>query len=86
MHSDPRRSPGYQALADDWRQQIQTGVLRAGDRLPTFAELHRRYGVARGTVDKAHSLLDAEGLIERCQGSGIFVAGRQCGAVNRLVE
>ena len=69
-----RRGPGYRKLAEDLREQIRSGVLRVGERLPTFAELHDRYGVARATVDKSYSLLNAEGLIDRRPGSGVYVS------------
>ncbi len=49
----------------------------AGDtyRLPTEAALCQKYGVSRQTVRKALSVLEAEHLIEKRQGSGSYATG-----------
>ena len=44
-------------------------------RLPTEAVLCRKYGVSRQTVRKALSVLEAEHLIEKRQGSGSYATG-----------
>lgn len=44
-------------------------------RLPTEAALCQTYGVSRQTVRKALSVLEAEHLIEKRQGSGSFATG-----------
>lgn len=61
-------------LADCIRDQIETGHLEPGDRLPTFAAIRERYGAATNTVDRAYSQLEDAGLIERKAGSGVYVA------------
>lgn len=47
---------------------------RPGTRLPSERELAARFGVARMTVRHAMDTLVAEGLAERRQGSGTYVA------------
>ena len=75
--------PKYLRLVEQLRQQIESGALRPGDRLPSYAELRTRYGMTQPTVDRAHALLEQENLIERIQGRGTFVAEqRQTGASN----
>lgn len=56
------------------RQQIHGGQWRAGDRLPSEAELMHAHSVSRITVRLALGDLAAEGLIARAQGKGSFVA------------
>ncbi|KZS00566.1 Uncharacterized protein APZ42_003094, partial [Daphnia magna] len=46
----------------------------AGDLLPSEAELVQTFGVSRMTVNRALRELHQEGLIERVQGVGTFVA------------
>lgn len=48
--------------------------LSVGDRLPSVPELGKHFGVARSTIEAAVGELQAEGLIQRRQGSGTFVA------------
>lgn len=56
-----RRSP--QEIADILRERIRTGDLKAGDRLPTQAELADEFGVERGAVRQALRALQESGLL-----------------------
>ena len=60
--------PKYRQIADDLRQQIKSGALRVGDRLPTEPQLQEHYGASRNTARDATALLVNEGLIERVPG------------------
>ncbi|GGW14613.1 GntR family transcriptional regulator [Streptomyces capoamus] len=52
-----------QQIADVLRRRIRTGDLRAGERLPTQAELAEEFGVERGTVRQALRELQEDGLL-----------------------
>ncbi|THC44060.1 winged helix-turn-helix domain-containing protein [Streptomyces sp. A1499] len=52
-----------QDIAGTLRERIRAGELRAGDRLPTQAELAEEFGVERGTVRQAMKKLQSEGLL-----------------------
>ncbi|MFD7405262.1 GntR family transcriptional regulator [Streptomyces sp. NPDC059866] len=52
-----------QEIADTLRERIRTGDLKAGDRLPTQAELAEEFGVERGTVRQALRSLQEDGLL-----------------------
>ncbi|MGW2642717.1 GntR family transcriptional regulator [Streptomyces sp. NPDC001348] len=52
-----------QEIADTLRERIRVGDLRAGDRLPTQAELAEEFGVERGTVRQALRALQDDGLL-----------------------
>ncbi len=71
---DPR--PPYQQVAAALRAAILTRKVAPGERLPSQAELSKRYGVARMTVQQALRILKDEGLIASRQGSGMFVRER----------
>lgn len=66
--------PKYWRLAEHLRGQLAGGELKPGQRLPSFVDMHALYGASRGTVEKAYSILEQEGLIERRNGTGIFAA------------
>ncbi|MFJ3671951.1 GntR family transcriptional regulator [Streptomyces sp. NPDC090106] len=52
-----------QEIADILRDRIRNGDLKAGDRLPTQAELAEEFGVERGTVRQALRALQEDGLL-----------------------
>lgn len=63
----------YQYVADQIRQEIEAGVYHYGKKMPTISDLSSLYQVSHMTVKKAIDLLTNEGLIDRRQGSGIYV-------------
>jgi GntR family histidine utilization transcriptional repressor len=65
--------PLHQQIRDDIEQQIRSGALKPGDRIPFEHELMAQYGVSRMTVNKALTPLDEAGLIERRKRAGSFV-------------
>jgi DNA-binding GntR family transcriptional regulator len=65
--------PRYLQVAEELRQSIQDGSLRAEGRFPTEAVLCKRYNVSRFTVREALRRLEADGLISRRRGSGTRV-------------
>ncbi|MDQ0909575.1 DNA-binding Lrp family transcriptional regulator [Streptomyces canus] len=61
VNGSRRLSP--QEIADTLRERIRMGDLRAGDRLPTQAELAEEFGVERGAVRQALRALQEDGLL-----------------------
>ncbi len=53
---------------------LETGVWKAGDKLPTEAELSRQLGVSEGTVRQAILALVKESRLTRRSGKGTFVS------------
>lgn len=67
--------PDYKRVAQVVRDQIMTGELRGGDRLPSNREMAGQFGVCRDTVTRALRLLKREGLVVAGKGwEGSFVA------------
>jgi DNA-binding Lrp family transcriptional regulator len=60
---DGSRRLSPQEIADILRERIRVGDLKAGDRLPTQAELAEEFGVERGTVRQALRALQEDGLL-----------------------
>jgi GntR family transcriptional regulator len=71
-----RRSPMplYFQLARLLTGEINYGRWRAGDRLPSEAQICDTYRVSRATVRQALLRLENEGLIQRLKGRGTFIA------------
>lgn len=64
----------YATVKAALRERIAQGGWQAGTRLPSERELVQEFGCARMTVHRALRELEEEGLIERRQGSGSYVA------------
>ena len=67
--------PAYRQVMDQVRYYAASGVLKAGDQLPSIRELSRAIGVNPATIVKAYTELEHEGAIEVKQGKGAFLAG-----------
>lgn len=63
----------YERLAQRLRGQIQRGVLRAGERLPSLRRLGRDQRISLATAIEAYLQLEREGLIEARPRSGYYV-------------
>ncbi|MCC6588688.1 MAG: PLP-dependent aminotransferase family protein [Bryobacterales bacterium] len=65
--------PLYRQLYEQLRDQIRSGVIADGDRLPATRELAGLLNLNRTTVAAAYELLETEGLIKGHVGRGSFV-------------
>jgi GntR family transcriptional regulator len=72
----PRRLSGRSPKGEQLRSILEDliATLRPGDSLPSERELAERYDLARMTVRAEVTRLAAEGVVERVQGRGTFVA------------
>ena len=70
----PARVLPYVTVKAALRERIAQGGWEPGVRLPSERELVQSFGCARMTVHRALRELEEEGLIERRQGSGSYVA------------
>lgn len=66
--------PLYLQVAEQLRQQIESGELTPHTRLPASRILAKKLGVNRITIVNAYAELEAEGLVTSRVGSGTFVA------------
>src|SRR6185437_17017383 len=65
--------PVYLQLMQQIRHGVETGALRAGERLPTIRSLAEELVVNPNTVVRAYRELQHEGIVELRQGSGAYV-------------
>ena len=66
--------PVYRQMMDQVKYYVASGVLRAGDQLPSIRELAQRLTVNPTTVVKTYCELEHEQVIEMRHGKGAFVA------------
>ena len=69
-------NPMYRQIAEDLREQIESGQLEPGQQLRTELELREVYNASRNTVRDAIKWLTTLGLVETRPGQGTFVIKR----------
>lgn len=69
--------PRYLAIAEAMAEDIRSGQLSPGDRLPPQRQLASRLGIDFTTVSRAYAEARAKGLVESHVGRGTFVAQTQ---------
>jgi len=57
-------------------QQIESGRLRPGERLPSEAQLAATHGVSRSVVREAVHQVKSRGMVRARQGAGVFVSSQ----------
>jgi DNA-binding transcriptional MocR family regulator len=75
----PWPGPRYRALSEVIAQDIATGALPEGTRLPPQRDLAYRLGVTVGTVSRAYALVAERGLVSAEVGRGTYVRARRSG-------
>ena len=65
--------PIYLQIAEDIKRRIVIGELKAGDKLPSNAELALAYQVNPNTVQRIYRQLEAEGISYTKRGIGTFL-------------
>ena len=70
----PAFSPLYQQIKGLITRELQAGVWKPGEAIPSELDLAARFKVSQGTVRKAIDELSADNLLVRRQGKGTFVA------------
>jgi GntR family transcriptional regulator len=69
--------PVYRQLVEQIRFQVASGVLRAGEAIPSTRALSAQLGVNPMTVSKAFGLLEEDGVLERRPGRPHVVRSRR---------
>jgi DNA-binding transcriptional regulator YhcF (GntR family) len=67
--------PKYRQIIAAIISDVEKGVLKKDDQLPSINELSFEYDIARDTVEKAYNELKAKGIISSVRGKGFFVHG-----------
>ena len=74
LDGTPSFSPLYQQIKGLITRELQAGVWKPGEAIPSELDLAARFKVSQGTVRKAIDDLAADNLLVRRQGKGTFVA------------
>lgn len=66
--------PIYTQICDGFRDQILSGVLQQGDRLPSVRELATQLTINPNTIQRAYRELELQGWVVSVPGKGSFVS------------
>lgn len=69
-----KHQPIYIALAESIETDINSGVLRPGDKLPPQRELADRLNINLSTITRAFRLCELKGLVHGIVGRGTFIS------------
>ena len=72
--SNKTSRPLYEQIATQIKTQIMSGVLKAGEALPSIRALAKSLHISVLTVQKAYDLLQTDGFIETTAGKGCYVS------------
>ena len=67
----------HRDIFETLKADILGGKYEDGKPLPSAFALMKKFGVARGTVDRAMTELEHEGLVEKRKGSGTYPVKRE---------
>lgn len=66
--------PAYRQIMEQISEYRLSGVLKAGEKLPSIRELAKKLAINPGTVVKAYQELEHESVIYSQHGKGVFIA------------
>ena len=66
--------PVYRQIIDQVTGGMASGVLKAGDQLPTVRQLAVDLAINPNTVVRAYSELEIRGVLDTQQGTGTFIS------------
>lgn len=78
--------PIYEQVRDDLRSLMVTGVLAAGEKLPSVRSLATELAINPNTIQRAYAELEAEGYIYSVAGRGSFVSAGDGEHLRRIAE
>ena len=74
IHLDYRDTrPIYTQVIDGFKQQISSGILLPGEKLPSVRELAAALTINPNTIQRAYRQLEMDGWIVSIPGKGSFV-------------
>ena len=78
--------PIYTQIVDNFKNQIVSGILQSGEKLPSVRELAGELAINPNTIQRAYRELELAGWIATVPGKGCFVCGMPGGSAAEQAE
>lgn len=69
------QEPKYRTVEKWVLENMNRGVFKPGDKLPSEHELGLKFGLSRQTIRHAIDMLDQKNFVKRIKGSGTYIGG-----------
>lgn len=76
----------YEAVVHQIGNQIASGALVCGQKLPGEREMSARFGVSRVVIREAIRVMSTLGLVQVRHGSGVYVCNNLAPAISRILN
>ena len=70
------KKPASMLVVESFKEAIQTGKFKVGDKIPNESDLSRELGVSRSSLREGMRILAAYGIVEIRQGDGTYVVNK----------
>ena len=80
------RVPVYEQIINQVEEQIMTGILKEGDKMPSVRSLSVKLSTNPNTIQKAYSELDRRQMIVTVPGKGSFISPDALEALGVIVR
>ncbi|GAA4429070.1 GntR family transcriptional regulator [Pontibacter saemangeumensis] len=71
-------TPKYLQVVNAVIADIEAGILKLGERVPSINETSEMYYLSRDTIEKAYKVLRKRGVISSVKGKGCFISKTFC--------
>ena len=75
----------YLEIADKFKEYIDKGIYKPGDKLPSVRQVAEDFGVNPNTAARAYSYLEERGLIYTLPKKGVYVSSPEEGNENETI-
>lgn len=78
-------TPKYLQVVNAVIEDIETGILKRGERVPSINETSEMYYLSRDTIEKAYKVLRKRGVISSVKGKGCYISNSFSASKTRVL-
>lgn len=83
--NEDSKIPKYKQIVDTITSDIEIGMIKYGERIPSINETSEEFYLSRDTVEKAYRVLKKRGMITGVRGKGFYVSSLKRNEEKRIL-